>query len=62
MDSGDRAKEYLAKAFNYVVAEFLDKGEPEDIELELETIVAEILDERNGLSFDSEIDEGGGDD
>jgi hypothetical protein len=57
MDSDEKAKEYLAKAFNYVVAEFLDKGLPEDIELELESIVAEILDERNGLSFESEIDE-----
>ena len=62
MDSDDKAKEYIAKAFNYVVAEFLDNGEPEDIELELESIVAEILDERNGMSFDSEIDLEDGDD
>ena len=62
MDSDDKAKEYIATAFNYVVEEFLDNGEPEDIELELESIVAEILDERNGMSFDSEIDLEDGDD
>ena len=56
MDSASKAKEYLEKQFNYVLDEFLDDQAIEDKEVELEDIVTEILNERSGIVFESEID------
>jgi fructose-1,6-bisphosphatase len=56
MDSTSKAKEYLEKQFNYVLEEFLDDQAIEDKEVELEDIVTEILNERSGIVFESEID------
>ena len=56
MDSTNKAKEYLEKQFNYVLEEFLDDQAIEDKEVELEDIVTEILNERSGIVFESEID------
>jgi len=56
MDSTNKAKEYLEKQFNYVLEEFLDDQAIEDKEVELEDIVTEILNERSGIVFESDID------
>lgn len=56
MDSASKAKEYLEKQFNYVLDEFLDDQAIEDKEVELEDIITEILNERSGITFESEID------
>jgi fructose-1,6-bisphosphatase len=56
MDSTSKAKEYLEKQFNYVLEEFLDDQAIEDKEVELEDIVTEILNERSGIVFESDID------
>jgi hypothetical protein len=56
MDSASKAKEYLEKQFNYVLDEFLDDQPIEDKEVELEDIITEILNERSGIFFESEID------
>lgn len=56
MDSASKAKEYLEKQFQYVLDEFLDDQAIEDKEVELEDIITEILNERSGIVFESEID------
>ena len=48
MDSKQKAKDYLNKAFDYIVKEFLDE-EGDDAEYECQLLVEEVLDTRAGV-------------
>lgn len=56
MASPNKAKEYLENAFSYVAKELLEVTDPDLIEMKLEELTNEILDERAGVSFESDMD------
>jgi hypothetical protein len=54
MDSKEKAQDYINKAFDYVIKEFIDETD-EDPEYELALLVDAVLDKRAGVD---EIDDG----
>ena len=68
MDSENRikAKDFLDRQLNYIVAEFLKARHPllkDQTEAELEQLIMEVLDERaGGIDFKADFDGGEDDD